>query len=113
MPVFAPFAVMAFWGTIIFFGMRSACIQERGPMIGSLRKIKKGLGPGIWAAVVILYAGALLLAYLDSQVLRRMESPFGIYTGLGFIPLVLGDMLLAARLFLSDEPSEDPDAGES
>ena len=82
---------------------RSAFLAGKGPWREPLRYIDRRAGAAIWIPIVVLYLAVLLLVRLDSETMRRMESPVGIYTSLAFVPLLAADLLLAARLFLDGE----------
>lgn len=108
MIVYAPYLVVAFWGTMIFLGLRSSFMAGKGgPLVGPLRGVTQKMGALTWAAVAVLYLIVLVLARFDSETIRQMKSPFGIATSVAFIPLIAADMLLAAKLTLKDEPESD------
>ncbi len=102
MIIYAPYLAIAFWGTMILLGLRSAFLAGMGPGRGLLCAIVEKAGGLIWIPILLLYLIVLLLARLDSETIRRMESPVGLYTSLSFLPLVAADALLAARLFLRE-----------
>jgi len=103
MVLYAPYVAVVFWGTMILLGLRSAFLAGKGPGRATLLEIDRRAGAALWIAIVGLYLAALFLARLDSETIRRMESPVGVYTSLAFIPLLAADLLLAARLFLDGE----------
>ena len=114
MIAYAPYVAVAFWGTMIFLGLRAAFVQEKGPLVAPLRDIKKKMGVLIWGAIAILYIIVLILVRQDSETIRRMESPVGLFTSAAFIPIILGNALLAARLFIADarmDPQSDEISG--
>jgi len=102
MIIYAPYLAVAFWGTMILLGLRSAFLSGKGPGRGLLREIDGKAGGLVWVPIVLLFLIVFFLARLDSETIRRMESPVGLYTGLSFVPLVAADALLAARLFLHE-----------
>ncbi len=100
MIVYAPYLAVVFWGTMIFFGLRSAFLAGNGPGRAWLGEIDRRAGGLMWLPILLLYLVVLFLARLDSETIRRMESPVGVFTSLAFLPLIAADLLLAARLYL-------------
>ncbi len=103
MIVYAPYAAVVFWGTMILLGLRSAFLAGRGPCRETLRTLDRRAGAALWVVIIGLYFAVFLLARLDSETIRRMESPVGVFTSLAFLPLLPADLCLAARLFLDGE----------
>lgn len=116
MVMYGPYIAVIFWGVMIFFGLRSGFTAGKAQAIaGPLRDITGKMGVITWAAVAILYVLVLVLARVDSENIRNMRSPVGLATSAAFIPLVLADALLAAKLFLGgkDGGSQSPPPSSS
>ncbi|HPR62805.1 MAG TPA: hypothetical protein PK014_01170 [Thermoanaerobaculia bacterium] len=98
-----PLIAILFWGSIFFFGFRSAFVQEKGPLIQPMRTVLKSLGDAVWILIGILICGVILLVVLDVGQIAAHRSPVGFFTTMAFFCLIPADALLAAKLFLPKE----------
>lgn len=106
---YAPYLALAFWGTMIFFGLRSALQKGSGPLAGPAGYLREKLGPLMWPAAGVLLAAVVLLARMDAAAIQEKRSPVGVCTTLAFVPLVAADFLIAAAL----APRRRPPGGRS
>lgn len=96
MIIYAPYLALAFWGTMLFFAAGDIIKKGKAPFI---IKITDKIGMAVFIITAVLVIGAFSLAYIDSEIIRRHESPVGIFTFIAFIPLIISDVLLAAKIF--------------
>lgn len=102
MIIYAPYLALVFWGTMIFFGVGDIIKKGKAPAI--FFKPANKLGNIVFIIAFIMIAVAFFLAYQDSEIIRRRESPVGLFTCIAFIPLVIGDILLATKIFKPKQP---------
>ena len=107
MIAYAPFVAVLFWGTMIAFGIRSAVMQDKGPLAKPLKSIGTKFGNMLWIPIVVLLLAVVGLVSLDSKAIRERRSPVGVFTTLAFLPLLAADALIVAKLCAGETPTAD------